>query len=519
MRSGLGVILVMAAVATFWAASCGPGWWAYDADFLESGRTLSHFTAIQVDPQSEDSAGPQFVIAADLNGDDLQDLVSAWNQSQPVQVHLQRRSDEGLISFETITLAGNVPVVQVAGLVVSDFDRDEHPDIAVLVKESNLTGPTCITGSPEVDDATVPVAGTPLTQTIAGMYTGVILVYFGPDDPAECDQALAWEEVPIGVSQLAGGLTRNSTEDDVIPEEGGFTSMKAGDINLDGNMDLVVAWNSACPDDGDTVLIFRNLGRTAARDGTWRVESLFDPYADGEVKDVGLADVDLDGDLDIVATRPLAQSMNVRWFRNPARDVPDDYHLSDSEWHTGTIGQVDTVADVLSLGDLDGDGATDVVVRSTDGMIVQWFRGAANPTSEPVRQIPWQVYTLAEFTERTPESIALGDLNNDGQLELVIGAQGGLAWFDPAGAPSVYDQWIERLIIDDIPASETDDVPATTDPNVEPAEIPGETSMNGVVVADIDGDGVNDIVTTLDRAGLSGLSNDAVVWFRNTNRP
>ena len=48
-------------------------------DFLATGRTLSFFSAIQVDPRSEDSAGPQFVVAADLDSDGLLDLVSAWN--------------------------------------------------------------------------------------------------------------------------------------------------------------------------------------------------------------------------------------------------------------------------------------------------------------------------------------------------------------------------------------------------------------------------------------------------------
>ncbi len=40
-------------------------------DFLDSGRTASFFTALQVDPPSEDSAGPQFVVAEDLNADGL----------------------------------------------------------------------------------------------------------------------------------------------------------------------------------------------------------------------------------------------------------------------------------------------------------------------------------------------------------------------------------------------------------------------------------------------------------------
>ena len=126
---GLGsAIVAVSAIGLFigcrgnYGASVAPS--GNSDDFLGTGRTLSFFTAIQVDPQSEDSAGPQFVAAADLDSDGFIDLVSAWNQSQPVQIHLQRRDTIGNISFETVTLAGNIPVVSVAGLTIADFDQD-----------------------------------------------------------------------------------------------------------------------------------------------------------------------------------------------------------------------------------------------------------------------------------------------------------------------------------------------------------------------------------------------------------
>ena len=46
--------------------------------------------------------------------------------------------------------------------------------------------------------------------------------------------------------------------------------------------------------------------------------------------------------------------------------------------------------------------------------------------------------------------------------------------------------------------------------------IAGTTSINSLVVVDLDGDGASDVVATFDRSGLSGLTNDALVWFRNT---
>ncbi|MBI4716823.1 MAG: VCBS repeat-containing protein [Planctomycetes bacterium] len=477
-------------------APAGGGGAGAITDFLTSGRTLSFFQAIQVDPRSEDSAGPQFVVAEDVNADGLMDLVSAWNQSQPVQVHLQRRNAAGAVSFETVTLAGNIPVVAVAGLAITDFDQDDALDVAVLVKETLLEGPGCL------DSAVAPDG-----------LSGLILVYFGPADHDATNQALAWEEVDIGAAFLQG--TGDSA---TAPDVGGYTGMAVGDMDGDSDMDIVAALNSDCGTEGTfAAVVFTNGGPGPARDGTWAALAIPDSFPKGTaLKGVALGDIDRDGDLDVVAAYPEAQTMNVRWYRNPAVDVPDDFHISDGQWQTGTVAQIATGADTVKLADMDRDGRLDVLVRSTNGRVLQWLKGPEGATTAPVRAVPWQVYTLAEYVERTPEATALGDLTGDGQVEAIATAQGGLSWFDSQSAPTLYDQWTENLIIDDQPADTGDNDPATTDPNVAPEEVGNSTSMNSLVVVDLDGDGLNDVVVTLDRSGLSGLTNDALVWFRNT---
>ncbi|MCO6439198.1 MAG: VCBS repeat-containing protein [Phycisphaerae bacterium] len=506
----LGASLLAIGPALMFLSGCSvnfaPGGGDGQGGTLVVGRTFGDFFAIQVDPQSEDSSGPQFVVADDLDNDGLIDLVSAWNQSEPVQVHFQRRNARNELAFETVTIAGSVPVVSVAGLAVADFDADGHLDIAVLIKQSLLDAPGCLDNA-SPDDATL---------------SGVIILYMGPDNPDLANRALAWREIPVGVSRLAGAGNAAGA-----PEEGGYTQLSVGDIDVDGDMDLITAWNGGCG--GPEIVVFQNQGPARVRDGTWVAQTIPDSLEStrgSRIKTATIADIDSDGDLDIVATFPDATTANVRWYRNPARDVVDDYHISDGTWQTGAVGHVKPragfdelgSADVATVSDIDGDGLVDVVVRSSGGGVIQWFKRPEAPTTAPLRQLPWQVYTIAEYTDRTPESIAVGDLDGDGQVELAASAEGGLSLFNATTGDGIYEQWIETLLVDDSPADQNAPPPDVTDPNIEPGQdtLVVTTLMNSILIVDLDQDGRNDMIVPFDRSGLSGLSSDLIVWFRNT---
>ena len=456
---------------------------------------MNLFSAVQVDPRSEDSAGPKIIATGDIDGDGLTDIASGWNISNPIQLHFQRRIN-GSVSFETITLAGDTPTRFVADMAIADFDGDGRNDLAVLVKHTGFFATCRLTGdAAESEDA----------------LDGVIIVYFAPADPNDTTNPLAWEDVPLNLSRAAGAGPENLD----APEEGGYTDLEVADINGDGTPDLVVAWNAdECEGPVNVIEYFVNPGPDTARQrSAWADIVMFanSPL----VKSLTVFDVDRDGDLDVAFTTPSGGAQNIQWTRNPRIDIPDAFHLTDGTWQTGSVGEVRSGADVLASGDIDGDGITDIVVRSTEGRLIQWFKGPQNPTTTPVRNLPWQVFTIAEFTDRIPEAIALGDLDGDGELELAASAQGAVIWLDPFPGGSVFDQWQERLLIDDTPVDNPR--PALTDPNVNPDEVVVSTTLiNQLRVVDLDGDGRLDVLSTLDREGQSGLTNDAIIWFRNT---
>jgi len=556
---------------------------------LPTEETQSFFTAFQVDPVEEDTAGPKFVVSGDIDQDGLLDLVSGWNQSQPVQVHLQRRDAAGIISFRTINLGGTTPIAVIAGVELGQINGDEFPDIVVLVKASGLTTfcPTC-QGNGEPSEL--------------GNMDGQIIVLFNPADPALVPDGDRWTEMALvnsfvsdrnssGHEHFPGNAHKDIEESKTKPEWSGFTALAVADLDGFPGDEIVVALNPAsCETFGqqdplNTVDLWINPGPAlAATPQNWGVNNgiglsggvpvtvLSDAP---QVKDIALYDVDGDDDLDVVATYTNSLSLNVRWARNPLTEqgsaavasgvndgdvdrcvggfddgapcpngaadclglagtsddgccTPTNWRYFADAWETRPVGQIDTAADILAVGDVDSDDFMDVVVRSTNGRIIQWFRRPNSLTLEPEfppadplpdrTDFPWQVYTLTEFADQEPQAIALGDVTGDGQVELLAAVGGGVFWFDATLGRSAYDPWASNTIIRGSSQSDSgEDAGATPGgTGVGVAQVDASTYVNSLLIVDLDADGKNDVVGTLDRRSGSGLSDDRLVWYRNT---
>ena len=140
--------------------------------------------------------------------------------------------------------------------------------------------------------------------------------------------------------------------------------------------------------------------------------------ADG-ARDVHVADMDNDGDLDIVSVSAFDDT--VAWYENDGAANP-----------TFTAANIVTNLDHaygVYIHDLDGDGDQDIIAASTYDDKITWLEnnGAADPT--------FAATTIATSADG-PRDVFVADIDSDGDMDIVAASREDdtISWYENNGA-------------------------------------------------------------------------------------
>jgi len=380
------------------------------------------------------------------------------------------RVDGTVSRYESVGMTEGVPTFE---LIAERFENIE------IVAEFGVTG--------EAPAGLTPNLPGFVRDTLGPTLHGANSMAFGDYD-GDGDPDLFWGdffEPGLLLLENAGSCARPDldVEPRLVPTDrvvstSGYNATALPDLDGDGNIDLVIGVLGGAFNANRTAADNLHLYRGTAGD---RFEFVTDRYL-GQL-DIGsdavpaFGDLDGDGDLDLLLGSRLDPE---------SAEAPALYHFVNTGTSTepaftfeGLLG--DTLAwtnSAPALADLDADGDLDLLL-GTFNRDVRWFRNDGSPrmpnfvavSDDPIADLPRGSYS-------TP---AVGDLDGDGDLDLVVGESSGeVNLFENVGGPDAPRFDLVTEAISDI------DVGARSSPTL----------------VDVDGDGDLDLVVGDESKGL-----------------
>lgn len=372
-----------------------------DAD-CQSGACKNGLCAGPICPLAGFPAGPPvdvgagLITLADLNGDGHLDLLGlAVTDSDALSIAFGKGNAQ--FAMRTDVKTGSTAL----GLSVGDVDLDGNPDVVVSAKTSDLISPQlCVhfnlgngsfsdEGSPGEIDVRADGLGMVLIGDVDGdALPDLVVPGDGPNLLAVVRGLGKRAFAPVAEMMLPGCLDPFGQG---CPESFGL-----GDLDGDGALDLVYSRRSPNP---NGVVVQLNQGK-----GVFGPATAYPVASDGG--QLVLADLDKDGRPDIATAPWNDNTLSVLLGRGKGTFGPANDFAG---------GQGPKAYESLAVGDLNGDGAPDLVTTNRWIGTISIFLNNGNGTFAPEMDL------VVDKNANELPGIALGDVDGDGKLDITVG--------------------------------------------------------------------------------------------------
>lgn len=301
----------------------------------------------------------------------------------------------------------------------------------------------------------------------------------------------------LTLSNQAGALEFTPHAVSVVGGAKGVRGVASGDMDGDGDVDIVTAGN-------DGIRVYENTG-----DKTFAASKLIDPLPGRRVQ---VIDIDKDGLPDILVT--LDHDPSVKWYRNSGGLEFDGAFIG-----TGKDGQA-------FAADINQDQLPDVVAAADNGgtfTILGWINNGSGGFTASI--------LFPSTGNPSITALTVGVLNKHSYPDVVVSGSAGLQTFHTADGVTWNrsdiddsEQNATHVVIADVTGDGITDVVTGSqaddklllytffeDNQFQKATLNPAVDATTIVVRDLDEDGDEDIIVT-------GQDNDSVYWYDNNGQ-